>query len=87
MLIPKTIGPPGQSYGKHYDFMQMRYSCQLLTIYRALPILVFADIADTDIADIFWTNMTTDIADTDIFVKIFWQDIFTRDVLFFRLLA
>src|SRR6218665_609226 len=33
MLIPKTIGPPGQSYGQHYDFMQMHYSCQLLTIY------------------------------------------------------
>src|SRR6218665_394476 len=33
MLIPKTIGPPEQSYGQRYDFMQMRYSCQLLTIY------------------------------------------------------
>ena len=33
---------------------------------RVLPISVFADIADTDIADMFWTNMSTDIADTDI---------------------
>jgi len=33
VLIPKTIRPPGQSYGQLYDFMQMRYSCQLLTIY------------------------------------------------------
>src|SRR6218665_3760228 len=33
MFIPQTIGPHGQSYGKRYDFMQIRYSCQLLTIY------------------------------------------------------
>ena len=51
---------------------------------RALPILVFADI---DIADIFLADISTDIADTNIFVKIFCEDIITRDVLFFRLLA
>ena len=32
-LCTTAIGPPGQSYGEHYDFMQMRYSFQLLTIY------------------------------------------------------
>jgi len=37
---------------------------------RALPILVFANIADTDIADIFLASMSTDIADTDIFGSI-----------------
>ena len=31
---------------------------------RALPILVFADIADTGIADTFWADTGTDIADT-----------------------
>jgi len=36
---------------------------------RALPILVFADIADTDIADIFLADTSTDIADTDIFLS------------------
>ena len=39
-------------------------------IVRALPILVFADIADTDIADIFFADPCTDIADTDIFWSI-----------------
>src|SRR6218665_2396252 len=38
-------------------------------LYRALPILDFANIADTDIADIFWANMSTDIADTDTFLS------------------
>ena len=32
VLISKTIAPPGQSCGQRYDFMQMHYSCQLLTI-------------------------------------------------------
>ena len=32
--------------------------------------LVFADIADTDIADIFFADTSTDIADTDIFGSI-----------------
>jgi len=49
--------------------------------------LVFADIADTDIADIFWADMSTDIADTNIFFKIMVKKYLHYDVLFFRLLA
>ena len=33
IATPLTIGPPGPSYDQRYDIMQMRYSCQLLTIY------------------------------------------------------
>jgi len=47
VLIPKTIGPPGQSYGQRYDVMQMRYSCQLgyrqFTLVRLCQKAVFAD--------------------------------------------
>jgi len=45
VLIPTTIGPPGQSYGQRYDFMQMRYSCHyfidnlLLCVYLRRRIL------------------------------------------------
>jgi len=35
VLIPKTIGLSGRSYGQRYDSMQMRYFCQLLTIYSS----------------------------------------------------
>ena len=54
---------------------------------RAVPILVFADIADTDIANIFWADMSTDIADTDIFGWNMVKKYLHYDVLFFRLLA
>jgi len=44
---------------------------------RALPILVFADISDTDISYIFLANMSTDIADTDFLVEIWLRNIYT----------
>jgi len=49
---------------------------------RALPILVFADIAD-----IFLADMSTDIADTDIFFKIMVKKYLHYALLFFGLLA
>jgi len=39
--------------------------------------LVFADIADTDISDILLADMSTNIADTDILVKIWLRNICT----------
>jgi len=56
-----------------------------IIVIRALPILVFADIADTDI---FLADMSTDIADTNIFLsKYFVKKYLHFDVLFFHLLA
>jgi len=43
---------------------------KLWRVIRTLPILVFADIADTDIVDILFADTSTDIADTDIFWSI-----------------
>ena len=47
--------------------MQTRTVISHMNLIRALPILVFADIADTDIADICLADKSTDFADTDIF--------------------
>ena len=55
-----------------------------IIVIRALPILVFADIADTDI---FLADMSTGIADTDIFCQNMVKKYLHYGVLFFRLLA